>query len=139
MQAKCAIFFSVSELIFQALQTGLTAVRIRHYPFCQPAQIRPAYGHRHAVAANRDRHPECAPIQGFRIDDHASGLIVKELDAIPALVHEDVHVPVHRIVTYSVPDKSGEGVEALAHIGGLAVEPIPHPLVQTKHGRRTLQ
>lgn len=133
------IIFSISEPIFQTLQTGLTIVRIGHYPFHQPSQIRPTHIHRHAVTGDRDGHPECASVQSFRIDDHTSRLIVKQLDAISAFVHEDVHVTVHRVISNPVPDKSGEGVEALAHIGRLAIEPIPHLLSQTKHCRRMLQ
>ena len=133
------LYFSVSEPVFQAFQTGLPAVRIRHDSLSQLAQIRPIYVHRHTVAINRNRHPEGASVQGFRIDDHTSRLVMKQLDAIPALVHEDVNIAVHRVATYFVPDKPGKGVEALAHIGRLTVEPIPHSLFQTKHGWRMLQ
>lgn len=126
--SKIRFIFSVSEPAFQAFQTSLPAIRIRHDSLCQLAQIRPTYVHCHAVAIDLDRHPEGSSVQGFRIDDHTTRLVMKQFDAITAFVHEDVHITVHRVVTYFVPDKPGEGIEALSHIGRLAVEPVPHPL-----------
>lgn len=47
--------------------------------------------------------------------------IMEELDPVPALVHKDVDVSVHRIPADLVPYQTAQRVEALSHIRRLAV------------------
>ena len=60
-------------------------------------------------------------------------LQVKQLDSVPALVHEDVYVSIHRISAYFVPDKTAQHMKTLSHICWLAVEPIAKSSFQVKH------
>ena len=136
--SRKAFFSSVFPKIFKPFQTGLTAVRIRHDPLHHSVQIFPPHAARHNVFRAGNGHPEGPPVKHLRVYDHPAGLIMEQLDPVPASVHEDVHVSVHRVTADLVPHQSAQRVEALPHVCRLAVEPVAHPAFQTKHGWTTL-
>ena len=59
--------------------------------------------------------------------DDPLDLIIKDL------VDEDEHIAVPQVNGHLVVHDSGEHMEALAHIGRLREQPVPHALIQTKH------
>ncbi len=141
MQAKWRFslsFLSVFPKIFKPFQAGLTAIRISHDSFDHFEQIFPLYATRHHVSRAGNGHPESPSIQHLCVDHHTAGLIMKQLDPVPALVHEDVNITIHRVSAYLVPHQTAQRVEALPHIRRLAVEPVAHPAFQAKHGWMTL-
>lgn len=131
-------YLSIFPKIIEPLQTSLSAVRIRHDSFNHLQKIFPFYTARHHVFGTGDRHPEGPSVKHLCVDDHSASLIVKQLDSVPALVHEDVYVSIRRISAYLVPHKTAQRMKTLSHICWLAVEPIAHFPPQTKHGWMTL-
>ena len=63
---------------------------------------------------------------------------MKKFDSVPALVHEDVDISVHRVPSKAVPYQTAQRMEALSHIRRLAVKPVMQLASQTKHGSMTL-
>ena len=59
---------------------------------------------------------------------------MEQFDPVPAFVHEDVHVSIHRIAADLVPYKAAQRMEALPHARRLAVQPVPEASLQVKHG-----
>ncbi len=131
-------FSSVFPKVSQPFQAGLAAVRIRHDSLHHLEKILPSYAARDDVFRPGYRHPERSAVQHLRVDDHTSRLVVKQLDTVAPLVHEHVHVTVHRVAADLVPDQTAQRMEALPHVSRLAVEPVAQPAVQVKHGWTTL-
>lgn len=77
---------------------------------------------------------ETAIVQHHRIDDQASRLLAEQLDPVPVLVDEDEHVAIPQVKRHLVVHDSREHVEALPHVGRLREQPVPHAVVQAKHG-----
>ena len=52
---------------------------------------------------------------------------------VPAGIGKDEHIPAAESLTHSVRHDAAEPVEALAHINGLVVQPVPAGVIQIKH------
>ena len=87
------------------------------------------------LAASLGAPSEGPPLKHLGVEHEAARLPVQELDSVPGLVDEDVHVPVVGITGQDIVDDAAKGVVALAHVGGAVVQEVPHAAVQTKHGR----
>lgn len=98
-----------------------------------PIQVPPDQGMaRHSLL--KSGQVETAIVQHHRIDDQASRLLAEQLDPVPVLVDEDEHVAIPQVKRHLVVHDSREHVEALSHVGRLREQPVPHAVVQAKHG-----
>ena len=79
------------------------------------------------------RKPQPAVIKHHGVYHQATRLFPEKFDAVPVLVDEDEHIAVPQVNGHLVVHDSGEHMEALAHIGRLREQPVPHALIQTKH------
>ncbi len=80
------------------------------------------------------RQAKTAVVKHHRIDHKTSRLFTQKLDPVAVLVDEDEYVSVAQICRHLVVDDAAQHVEALAHVGRLGKQPVPHAVVQTEHG-----
>lgn len=126
-------FPALSVLPDTAPETSQAIVRIVDDASDHPVQVPPDQG----MAGHsflKSGQPEAAIVQHHRIDDQAARLLPEQLDPVTVLVDEDEHVPVPQVEGHPVVHDSREHVEALSHVGRLREQPVPHAVVQAKHG-----
>lgn len=63
---------------------------------------------------------------------------MQKIDSVPAFVHEDVYVTVHRITDDLVPHQVAQLMKVLPHVRRLALQLVTETPLQDKHGRMTL-
>lgn len=143
MQVKktyCVNIFLESQLDFSGLATEAvkalaTGGSVGHYPFDDHHKITPFKA---AVRLKSGGFAESAAFKHLGIQDKTARLPVQEFHSVAMSVDEDIDVPVKWITTHLVAHKSGECMEALAHVGGLGIEPVTHAVVKTEHDSQIL-
>lgn len=117
----------------QSLQSGLSAVGVRHDSFYYFPELFPQYRPCNCSSRFACRYCECSPVKHLRVDDHPSFFIVQKLHPVPSSVDEDIHVSVSRICTHSIIHYSTQCVEAFTHVRRFAIQPVALFCPKTKH------
>src|SRR5262249_27252556 len=86
-----------------------------------------------AAVTARGRELEAALFEPLVVDDEAVGVPKEQLEAVGDLVAKDEEMAGERIAGQAVADERCQGVEALAHVGGLSAQEDTHGRRQAQH------
>ena len=78
----------------------------------------------HGAGAGGSRRRKGAFLQSFVVEYQSAPLPVQQLQVGASPVQEDEDLAAERIAVQFIADDAAERIEALAHIGGLAVEQV---------------
>lgn len=127
------VFCTILVLSYAASKTSKTVAGIIYNAPYHPVQISPNQRMTHHPLLKR-RKPQSAIIKHHGVYHQTSRLFSEKFDAVPVLVDEDEHIAVPQVNGHLVVHDSGKHMEALAHVSRLREQPVPHALIQTKHG-----
>ena len=79
------------------------------------------------------RQSHTSHIKAEAIKDQATFLLAEELHHIATGVNKDEDIPTTQATTHGVGDDAAQSVEALAHINGLVIQPVPVCPIKVEH------
>ena len=122
---------------FQILESLPAAVRLFDYALYYHDLFSPFYPPADGILLQAGGLAEGPGFKKLAVQDQTTRLPVKKLYPVPGLIHEDIDITVARVTTQFIRHYSAQRVVALPHVGRPVVQPVPHAVIQAKHGSMT--
>ena len=133
------LYCGMVDVAVETQDSGLlnAAVRLFDYALDYHDQFAPFYSTADGILLQTGGHAEGSGFKTLAVQHKTARLPVKKLYPVPRLVHEDIDITVARVTTQFIRHYSAQRVVALPHVGRPVVQPVPHAVIQAKHGSTT--